>query len=500
MLSELAGGFLTAIGWQALILVVAGALWGIVGGALPGISTSAAVALALPLTFGMDPALALIFLGAAYTGGAYGGSITATLLNTPGTPEAAIMTFDGYAMTKNGEAGKALWAAVISGLIGGLLGTFILIVASEPLARQALRFGPPEYTSLAILGLAALAMLTGASVLKSTIAVILGIMIALIGLDPIDGVPRVTFDTFILMDGVPLIAALIGLFAVSEAFDLISRRDSTVEDSPDAGSFWSNRLTWAEFRRQSKFSLLGTGIGTFIGALPGGGATIASIIAYTTGKQVSSKGDNFGKGQMEGLSTPEAADKASVGGALIPTLTLGLPGSATTAVLIGALTLNNLQPGPNLFSEQADLVYALFASLILANIAVFFIGIGGLQFVIRVTTMSKPVLGIIILMLTMLGSYASETNIYGMWYALAFGAIGYVMKKYDFPTAPLILCLILTPLLEVNLRRSLLLSRGDYSIFVDRPIALVIIIASVLFALVPIYLNILKRRQSSQPE
>jgi putative tricarboxylic transport membrane protein len=501
MWSNLADGFSSAIGWLPLLLVFVGALWGIIGGALPGISTSAAIALAAPITFGLDPALALIFLGAVYTGGTYGGSITATLLNTPGTPEAAIMVYDGYAMTRKGQAGKALWAAIMSAAIGGFIGTFVLIFAAAPLASVAIRFGAPEYTALAFLGLSALAFLSGTSVTKGVISVFLGIMLALVGLDPISGESRMTFGFAILLEGIPIITALIGLFAVSEAFSLITKRDS--DDGADDGAvapggFWSDMLTWGEIKRQSKFSLLGTGIGTFIGALPGGGSTIASLISYSAAKQVSSQGANFGNGQMEGLSTPEAADKATVGGALIPTLTLGIPGSTSTAILIGLLTVNNIQPGPNLFTQQSTLVYGLFASLILANIAVLMIGAFGVPLITGVTRVPKPVLGVSILMLTMVGAYASETNLSGMWIALIFGVAGYVLKKYDFPTAPLILSLILVPLLEVNLRRALLASGGDYSVFVDRPVAFAFFLTSLLFIFVPVFLR-MRRGRGERP-
>lgn len=498
MLADLTEGFFTVLAFVPLLTIFAGSLLGVIGGATPGISSAASVALALPFTYGMDPTLAIILLVAIYSGATYGGSITATLLNTPGTPEAAIMTFDGYSMTRKGQAGKALWAALISGTIGGLLGAVILVVASVPLAEEALRFGPPEYAALAILGLTALSMLTEGSVLKASISALIGVMVAFIGLDPIIGTPRLTFGFPVLLDGIPLIASLIGLFAVSEALVLLTSRE-TIQQATSP-SFWSNMLTWAELKRQFKFMLLGTGLGIFIGVKPGGGSTIASIISYSVAKQVSSQRENFGKGQMEGLSTPEAADKATVGAALIPTLTLGLPASASTAVLIGALTLQGIQPGPNLFAEQGPLVYAVFASLFVANLAVFLIGLVGVQLITKVTTVSRPALGIIVLALTLVGSFASETTMKGMWIAFLFGLIGYMMKLYGFPVGPIILSLVLTPILEINVRRSLILSNGELSIFVERPITLVLLILSVIVFILPIYFSIRSRRRGPQQE
>jgi putative tricarboxylic transport membrane protein len=483
LLSNLIEGFIIATTFQGLFFIVIGAILGIIGGAMPGISSSGMVALTIPFTFGMDPIMSIILLTAIYSGASYGGSITATLLNTPGEPSAAVMTFDGYALTKKGLAGKALWAALISGTIGGLIGTIILICASIPLAREALSFGPPEYFALALFGLTVLAMLTEGSVVKGLIVCIFGLLIATIGLDPINGVQRMTFGFPILFEGIKFIPALIGLFAVSEAFDLMCDRKKN-EKIANSG-LWSTMLTRKELKGIMKYTLVGTAIGMFVGIKPGGGATIASIISYSVAKQISPNKANFGKGQLEGLACPEAADKATVGAALIPLLTLGLPASATTAVLIGAFTLHGIQPGPSLFTTHGDLVYGLFASLLLANIAIFLLGLIGIPIFTEISRVPKPVLGAVILVLTLLGSYASETNMMGVWVTLVFGIIGYVMKKYKFPVAPIVLGLVLGPLLERNLRQSLLL--GDYTIFFTRSISLVILIISVIFVILPIY-------------
>ena len=485
MLANLLDGFSVIFSVEALLMIALGAFLGIVGGAVPGISSASSVALVLPFTFGMDPIVSIVMLAAVYSGATYGGSITATLLNTPGTPEAAVMTFDGYALTKQGKAGKALWAALIAGTIGGLLGTFLLIFASGPLAREALSFGPPEYFALALFGLTVLSLLIEGSIVKGVIACVFGLLIATIGIDPVTGVQRMTFGMPALFDGIKFIPALIGLFAVSEAFELLGNR--SVPPKPAKTGIWSTRLTWSELKSLTKYILAGTGIGMFVGIKPGGGATIASIISYSVAKQMSPKREEFGKGRLEGLAAPEAADKATVGAALIPMLTLGLPASATSAVLIGAFTLHGIQPGPNLFSEHSELVYGLFASLIVANIAVFLLGMFGIPLFTRISAVRKSTLGVSILMLTLFGAYAYESSMTDVWVAVIFGIIGYIMKRSHFPTAPLVLGLVLAPLLETSFRQSMLLSRGSFAIFIERPISLTLLILSFISLVLSIY-------------
>jgi putative tricarboxylic transport membrane protein len=496
MLSQLMEGFSTVFTVHALLVITLGALIGIIGGAMPGMSSASAVALALPFTFAMDTTLSIILLAAIYSGSTYGGSITATLLNTPGTPESAVMTFDGYALTKQGKAGKALWAALIAGTIGGLLGTFLLIWASVPLAKEALNFGPPEYFALAFFGLTVLALLIDGSIVKGLICCTFGLLIATVGFDPITGLQRMTFGLPALFDGFQFIPVLIGLFAISEAFELLSRNDLPLK--LEKSGLWSTRLSWKELKGLLKYIFVGTGIGVFIGIKPGGGATIASIISYSVAKQMSPNRERFGTGQLEGLAAPEAADKATVGAALIPMLTLGLPASATSAVLIGAFTLHGIQPGPSLFTTHSDLVYGLFASLILANVAVFLLGMIGIPLFVRLSTIPKSILGAAILMLTLFGSYAYESSLNDVWVAMIFGMIGYAMKKYKFPTAPLVLGLVLAPLLESNFRKSLILSKGDFTIFFDRGISLVLIIISLLSLVISIYWSYRQSRKANK--
>lgn len=485
MLESLLDGLRGLASAGPLLVVLLGALAGIIGGAMPGLSAAATIALALPITYGMGATESIILLTAIYTGAAYGGSVTATLLNMPGTPEAAIMTFDGYALTKQGKAGKALWTALISGTFGGLIGTVILIVASVPLAEEALRFGPPEYAALAVIGLTAMTMLTAGGHVRSGIAVTLGVLVATVGTDPISGVARMTMGRTSLLEGIELIPALIGLFAVSEAFSLIAGGD-VVRRAAVTNSFWGDRPTWRELRRQGKFMLLGTGIGMFVGVKPGGGGIIASLLSYSAARQISRDGKDFGTGKLEGLSTPEAADKAAVGAALIPTLTLGLPASASTAVLISAFTIHNLQPGPSLFTEQSALVYSVFAGLLAANVAVFLIALMLLPAATRVGAVSKPILGVVVLVLTAAGSYASSSSMIAVWTAFLFGVLGFVMKRLGLPTAPVVLGFVLAPVLEVNVRRSLIISDGSYSTFVDHPISMALLVLSAGLVLLPL--------------
>lgn len=492
MIHLLIEGFQSLFNIYTLSIILLGSFLGILGGAMPGISSASAVGLALPVTFTMEPLAGIVFLTSIYSGATYGGSITATLLNVPGTPEAAVMTFDGYSLTKKGKAPQALWAALISGTVGGLIGTFVLILAATPLAKQALNFGPPEYFSLAIFGLTVLSLLIDGSIIKGLITCVAGLLISTIGMDPITGVQRITFGLPSLFDGIQFIPVLLGIFAISEAFYLINENNKPKVFQKTR--LMDGMLTFKELKGLVKYILVGTGIGIFVGIKPGGGATIASIMSYSVAKQISPNRNNFGKGQLEGLACPEAADKATVGAALIPMLTLGLPASATSAILLGAFTLQGLQPGPNLFADNSPLVYGIFASLILANIAVFVLGMIGIPFFTKISTIPKPLLGIGILLLTIFGAYSYRSSMVDVWVAFIFGIIGFLMKQFNYPTAPLILGLVLAPLLETNLRQSLILSNGSYAIFFERTISLVLLIVSAIFFVLSIYLTYLTKK------
>lgn len=477
-----------------LAYILLGSLIGIIGGGMPGLSTAGAIALALPFTVAMPPLRGIVFLVAMYSGSVYGGSITATLLNTPGAPESAVMTYDGYALTRKGQAGKALWVALIAGTVGGLIGAAMLILVSRPLAAEAIHFGPAEYTGLALLGLSALTMLTG-SPPKALVSSSVGVLLASIGPDPIMQVSRFTFGTRALSGGISFIPVLIGLFAISQAMVLI-RSDAVVEKAPRF-RFWRGFPSYSELRRLVKFIILGSGLGVFVGVKPGGGSVVASLLSYSAAKQVSSKKADFGHGALEGLATPEAADKATVGAALIPALTLGIPASSTSAILIGALEVHGIRPGPFLFSAHGALVEGILAGLLLATLAVAAIGMCIIPVVSRLVVSLQPrYIGIVMFLLAILGSFAFENSLLGAKIAVLAGVLGYFMRRYDYPLAPLVLTMVIGPILESNLRQSMIVFGGDPSGFLREPMAMFIILVAAAFVIVPVAIRLRSKHMS----
>lgn len=497
MFDGLLGGFGHILTPEYLALILAGSALGIAAGATPGMSSAGAVALLIPFTFTMDAIGSLALLAAVYTGAQYGGSISATLLNTPGTPESAVITFDGYPLTQQGKAGKALTALILAGLVGGLFGTAVLIVAVVPLAKEALRFGPPEFFALAVFGMTVIGSLMYGGLVRGLAAGALGLLLTVIGQDPISGVSRYTLGTTQLLSGIPLIPALIGLFALSEAFNLTIKREQTVTlTSVSTRHEWAS--DWGELRMWFKFMLVGAGVGLFIAVHPGGGATVASLIAYSVARQLSRRPALFGKGAIEGIIAPEAADKATVGAALIPLLGLGIPGSATAAVLIGAFTLHGIEPGPLIFKAHADIVWGLFASLFIANLFVFGLGFVGIPLFARITLIPRKYLIAGIVVLCFVGSYANGSSMVSVFMTLAFGIVGFAFKRAGIPIPPVVLGLVLGPLLEVNLRQSLMIGGGNWLVLVESPIALVIYALAIASVVAPWLLA--RRRRSDDDE
>lgn len=473
MLAGLLGGFHHIATPEYLAIILLGSAIGIAAGATPGMSSAGAVALLIPFTFTMDAVGSLALLASVYTGAQYGGSISATLLNTPGAPESAVITFDGYPLAQQGKAGKALTALILAGLVGGLVGTIVLIFAVVPLAKEALRFGPPEMFALAIFGITVIGSLMHGGVWRGLAAGALGLLVTTIGQDPVTGANRFTLGTSELLSGIPFIPALIGLFALSEAFNLTTKRNQALELSQISTKHeWAR--DWNELRFWLKFMFVGAGVGLFVAVHPGGGATIASLIAYSVARQISKNRKMFGKGAIEGIITPEAADKATVGAAMIPLLGLGIPGSATSAVLIGAFTLHGIEPGPMIFRAHVDVVWALFASLFVANLCVFGLGFVGVPLFARVTLIPRKYLIAAIIALCFVGSYANGGNLMSVYTTLAFGIAGFFLKRSGVPLPPIVLGLVLGPLLEVNLRQALVISNGNWLVLVESPIALVL--------------------------
>lgn len=476
--------------YAALGASMAGVLVGIAVGVLPGLSASTGLALLVPFTYGMDPLVALVLLVSVYLAAAYGGSVTAIVINTPGTPSSAAVAFDGYTMTRQGSPGRALGLALATNVSGGIIGVLVLVLFSSTLARAALSFGPQEYFALAVFGLTIIASLEAGNVLKGLLSTLLGLVFVTIGLDPLTGVMRYTFGWVAMNDGVPFVPALIGLFAVGEVLLNIERGSEEESGKTRTGR---DRVSLREIWSTRKATFLGGLIGTLVGVVPGAGATIAAFIAYNEGRRFSKHPEKFGQGSAEGVAAPSAAEGGSVGGALVPLLTLGIPGSAATAVLIGALMLHGITPGPALLAgKNAGLVYGLFAALIVGNLLLLVFGMLGSRLWMRVIDVPRAVLFPLILVVSLVGSYGVANSMFDVAICLFFGALGWLLRRFGFPTAPLVLALILGAMAEENLRRALIM--GDPLSLVTRPVSAVLLALAVLSLLRPLLERLLKRR------
>jgi putative tricarboxylic transport membrane protein len=451
----------------------AGVAWGIVGGALPGISPSIAMALLLPFTHGMDPVTAIVLLAAVYVGAEYGGSIPAILIRTPGTNAAAATVIDGFEMNRRGLGGEALGISLVSGLVGGLFGLVVLVLATGPLARVALAFTPPAYFALGVLGLSAVAGLSSRSLAKGLFAALLGLMIATIGTDPVSGVPRFGFDSPDLLGGIRPIVVMVGLFAVTELMV------QAVE--PDWEKPRSARLVlpgWTTWKRLARPQAIGAAIGTVEGATPGAGGTVAAFLAYNEAKRWSRRPEEFGHGSVEGVAAPECANNAVTATALVPLLGLGIPGSNSAAILLGGLLLHGLSPGPMLFVNDPQVVYGLYAGLFVANVAMLVLGLVILTPCLWLVSRPKPYLMAFILVLVVSGVYAIDASLFDVAVALGAGVLGYALRWLGVPQLPLVLGVVLGFMVESNYRRALVLSGGEHAIFVQDPVSLGLLVAA----------------------
>ena len=439
-----------------------GVLWGILGGALPGISPSIAMALLLPFTVGLPPTIAIVLLASVYVGAEYGGSIPAILIRTPGTNSASATVIDGFEMAKQGKAGEALGISLMSGLVGGLFGLLVLVLATESLAKVALAFTPAAYFSLGVLGLSVIASLSGGNLLKGLIAACAGLMIAFIGSDPVSGVSRFTFDSSDLLDGVKPIIIMVGLFAVTEMLVQIGEPAWAKADKTASRLKLPN---WAMTKRLFRPQAIGATVGTFEGVTPGAGGTVAAFMAYSESKRWSKHPEEYGHGSPEGVAAPEAANNVVTATALVPLLSLGIPGSNSAAILMGGFLIHGLQPGPLLFTKAPDVVYGLYVGLLAANIAMLLIGLVILNPCIWLVNRPKPYLIAGILALVMTGVYALHQSVFDIAVTLAVGVLGYGMRLLRIPVLPMVLGLVLGYMVESNYRRSLLISGGDHSIF-----------------------------------
>jgi len=474
-----------AYAWQAATsgwvigAAFAGVAWGIVGGALPGISPSIAMALLLPFTVGMDPVPAIVMLAAVYVGAEYGGSIPAILIRTPGTNAAAATVLDGYELHRQGRGGEALGVSLVSGFVGGLFGLAVLALATGPLARFALAFTPPAYFALGVLGLSAIAGLSGRSLAKGLFAAVLGFMIATVGTDPVSGVARFTFGSPDLLGGVRPIIVMVGLFAVTELMVQVTEPPWR-RTGGDAARL---RLpAWATWKRLFRPQAIGAVVGTFEGVTPGAGGSIAAFLSYNEARRWSRHPEEFGNGSLEGVAAPECANNTVTGAALVPLLGLGIPGSNSAAILLGGLLLHGLAPGPLLFEKSPEAVFGLFGGMLVANVAMLLLGLVILTPCLWLVNRSKPVLMAFVLALIVSGIYALQGSLFDVGLALGAGVLGYALRALGVPTLPLVLGVVLGFMIESNFRRSLVLSSGDPAIFWQDPISLSLLAAAVLIA------------------
>ena len=468
-----------------------GCFLGTIIGVLPGIGPSATMALLIPITYGMNPTSSLIMMCGIFYGARYGGSTTAILINTPGEASSVMTTLDGYAMAKNGRAGAALAISAIASFIAGTLGVVGLTLFALPLTSLALMFGPAEYFTLMVFAMTAVSSLAGKSVGKAMISAILGLMIATIGIDLQSGQARYTMGIPELQDGVGFILAVVGLFAIAEVFASMEEmlKGLRPEFIKLKGKIW---LTAEEWRRSIMPIMRGGIVGFIIGVLPGAGGTIAAILSYVWEKRVSKYPEQFGKGAVEGVAGPEAANNSDTAGALVPLLALGLPGGGATAVLLGAFIMYGIQPGPLLFQNRPDLVWGLIDSMYIGNVMLLILNIPLIGLFVRLLYIPGGILMPLILAISTIGVFAINGNITELYFALIFGVMGYVFRKLDIPVAPLVLSLVLGGILEQSFRQAMTISGGNPQVFVGSAICVIQVILSIISIFMPMILNRLK--------
>ena len=465
-----------ACGFEALLANLLGVALGIVFGALPGLTAVMGVALLIPLTFGLPPVVAFSSLLGMYCGAIYAGSITAILVSTPGTAAAAATMLEGPRLTARGESLRALEMTTVASFVGGVFSCFILAGVAPQLARFALNFSAPEYFALGIFGLTIVATLSEGALLKGCIAACLGLLIAMVGMDPLTGNLRLTFDSANLINGVSLIPALVGLYALSQVF--LTCEDVFRGKRLSAVNISRKGISLAEIWANRSALLRGSLIGTFIGIVPATGSGTASFAAYSEAKRNSRHPEAFGNGAIEGLAATESANNAVTGGALIPLLTLGIPGDVVTAVILGARMIQGMTPGPLLFQEQGALVYSIFISLLLANVFMLVLGMASVRVFSKIVSIPGGILMPLVTTLCVVGGYALNNSNFDLGVMAVFGILGWIMTKASIPLAPLLLAMILSGIIETNFRRALSISDNDYTVFLTRPVCAVFLCIS----------------------
>lgn len=494
VLGDLGHGFLVAMSPTGLFFTFIGVLLGQIIGALPGIGPAAGMALLLPVTFGMDPVVAIMMLAGILYGGQYGGTLTSVLINVPGEASGVMTAIDGHQLAKQGRAGAVLAIAAVGSFIAGVAANLAVVFAAPALSDFAFRFSSPEFFLLALLGLTASASLGSGSTIKALLVATGGLLIAFIGVDPMTGVQRLTFGSQNLLDGIDFLPVAIGIFGIAEVLASLERLATATPMMTRLREMWPTAAEWA----QSHFAIVRGGlVGFIIGIMPGVGPALASFLAYITERRFSRNPERFGKGAMDAVAAAESANNSAAQAALIPMLALGIPGSASTAVLLAALVLQGIRPGPMLMTEQPTLVWGLIASMFVGNVMLLILNLPLAPVFARLLRIPYVYLAPPILVISLVGAYATTLDLFTVWTTIFFGILGYFMMKADLPRAPMVLAIVLAPLLESSLRQSLMFSQGSLSIFVQRPIALILLLVVLATLLWPLG-RTLYRMQSGQ--
>lgn len=491
----LMNGFVVAFQWHNILFALIGVIIGTAVGVLPGIGPMSGVALLIPITATLTSGLpvemaatsSIILLAGVYYGAMYGGSTTSILLNTPGESSSVVTTLDGYQMARQGRAGSALAIAAIGSFVAGIVSLIGLVILAQPLSKIAIDFGPADYFSLMLLGLAAVSGLAGKSITKALIMTVVGLMLGTIGIDAVSGIARFTYDIPVLFSGIEFLTIAVGLFALGEVFKTIFEKET--HDEPVAKI---TRVLPTKQDLKDSAAPIGRSsiLGFFLGVLPGAGATLASFFSYIMEKKISKRPETFGTGNIAGVAGPESANNAASGGAMIPLLTLGIPGSGTTAILMGAFIMYNIQPGPLLFEEHPQVAWGLIASMFLGNLMLLILNMPMVRVFAKIIETPKKYLLPIIIAISIFGVYAVQYTTFDLFLLLACGVLGYLLAKHDYPLAPLVLALVLGPMIENNMRRALTISNGEFSIFLTNPLSLTFLIVTLLWLTVPLLLRL----------
>lgn len=480
------------LNFQSLSLIFVGVAWGIVGGIIPGINATVSMALILPFTWSMSPHAAIAMLLGVYVGAEYGGSIPAVLIGTPGTNAAACTAIDGYELTKQGYSKIALGTSLYASVIGGIIGVIILIILSKPLADLALAFGPAEYFALALMGLVMIFSLAGKHILKGFLAGLFGMLLSTVGNDPVSGTERFVFGIPNLIDGIALIPLMMGLFAISEIIKQSFSSSEELNLKKEMGAENKDHFpNFSDLKKIFPVAFFSGIIGTIIGVMPGVGASTGGFIGYNETKRWFKNTHTFGSGDIRGVAAPEAANNGVTGGAMVPLLSLGIPGGNSGVIMLSALMIHNVVPGPMIFFRHPEIPYGSFMALIFANIFLLLIGMVIIRVANTITMVPKPVLMVCIMTLVFIGTYSYERNIFHVYLALIFGIIGYLMKKNGLPPTAVVLGYVLGSIMEKNLRRALIISDGSmFSVVLNSPITILLISVAVISFFISLYQNI----------